>query len=62
MNIDTKRLTLRHWEEDDAPALFKYASDERVGPIAAGHRIKVWRIALKSFVLCLPMTQPLPLS
>ena len=34
MNIDTKRLTLRHWEEDDAPALFKYASDERVGPIA----------------------------
>ena len=34
MTIDTERLILRHWEEKDAPALFKYASDERVGPIA----------------------------
>ena len=33
MNIETERLILRPWHEDDAPALFKYASDERVGPI-----------------------------
>ena len=34
MEINTERLTLKHWEDNDAPALFKYASDERVGPIA----------------------------
>lgn len=28
--IYTKRLILRPWNEDDAPALFKYASDENV--------------------------------
>lgn len=32
--IETKRLILRPWEDRDAPALFKYAKDERVGPIA----------------------------
>lgn len=31
---DTKRLILRPWEDTDAPSLFKYAQDERVGPIA----------------------------
>lgn len=30
----TKRLNLRPWRESDAEALFKYASDPRVGPIA----------------------------
>ena len=32
--IETKRLTLRPWEESDAEALFKYASDPEVGPRA----------------------------
>lgn len=32
--IETKRLILRHWREDDAEALYKYASDPDVGPIA----------------------------
>lgn len=34
MTFETKRLILRPWEEADAPALFKYASDPDVGPSA----------------------------
>ena len=30
----TERLILRRWLEDDADALFKYASDPEVGPRA----------------------------
>lgn len=32
--IETERLILRPWEESDATALFKYASDPDIGPIA----------------------------
>jgi len=32
--LETDRLILRAWEESDAPALYKYASDPAVGPIA----------------------------
>lgn len=32
--IETERLILRPWQEDDAASLFKYASDPDVGPIA----------------------------
>lgn len=32
--IETERLILRPWQEDDAEALFKYASNPDVGPIA----------------------------
>ncbi len=32
--IETERLTLRRWREDDADALYKYASDERVSELA----------------------------
>lgn len=34
MILETKRLLLRPWTEADAPELYKYASDERVGPSA----------------------------
>lgn len=34
MVIETERLILRPWRETDAGALFKYASDPDVGPIA----------------------------
>ncbi len=34
MTLNTDRLILRRWEENDAEALFKYASDPAVGPIA----------------------------
>lgn len=34
MQIETKRLILRPWEERDAANLYHYAKDPRVGPIA----------------------------
>lgn len=32
--LETKRLILRPWTEEDAEDLYQYAKDERVGPIA----------------------------
>ena len=32
--IETERLILRPWQENDADALFKYARDPDIGPIA----------------------------
>lgn len=32
--MKTERITLRHWQETDAKALYKYASDPEVGPRA----------------------------
>lgn len=34
MTLKTTRTILRPWEDGDAEELFKYAKDERVGPIA----------------------------
>lgn len=34
MNLETKRLILRKWTENDAENLYKYAKDPAVGPIA----------------------------
>lgn len=34
MPLETDRILLRRWHEDDAPALFRYASDPDVGPRA----------------------------
>ncbi len=34
MILTTERLILRPWEEADAPSLYEFAKDERVGPIA----------------------------
>ena len=34
MILKTDRLILRPWEESDAEALYEYARDERVGPVA----------------------------
>ena len=34
MKLETERLLLRHWEETDAEALFAYAKDPDIGPIA----------------------------
>lgn len=33
MILETERLILRPWSEDDAEECYKYASDDRVGPI-----------------------------
>lgn len=32
--LETERLILRDWRDEDAESLFKYASDDRVGPAA----------------------------
>ncbi len=32
--IETERMILRPWRETDAEALYKYASDTDIGPIA----------------------------
>lgn len=32
--LETPRLVLRPWRESDAPSLFEYARDERIGPSA----------------------------
>lgn len=34
MTLETNRLLLRPWQESDAAALYRYASDPAVGPIA----------------------------
>lgn len=34
MTLETERLILRRWEENDAEDLYRYASDPDVGPIA----------------------------
>ncbi|RKM62232.1 N-acetyltransferase [Butyrivibrio sp. CB08] len=34
MILETRRLILRGWRDEDASSLFKYASDKRVGPAA----------------------------
>lgn len=34
MILETQRLILRGWKDEDASGLFKYASDKRVGPPA----------------------------
>ncbi|MDO5425957.1 MAG: GNAT family N-acetyltransferase [Eubacteriales bacterium] len=34
MILETNRLVLRPWEESDAEALYRYAKDPQVGPIA----------------------------
>ena len=34
MELQTKRLILRPWEDADAETLYAYASDPNVGPVA----------------------------
>lgn len=34
MILETERIILRHWKENDAKELYKYAKDPQVGPIA----------------------------
>ena len=34
MELHTKRLILRGWQEDDAESLYKYAQNPNIGPIA----------------------------
>ena len=58
-NIDTNRLTLRRWRENDAEALYKYASDGRVSEMALWPRhtsVDMNREVIKDFFQPNPFT------
>ena len=45
MRIETERLVLRPWREDDAADLYRFASDPEVGPAAGWRRTGTSRTA-----------------
>lgn len=50
----TERLILRHWREDDAEALYKYASDPRVSEMALWPRhtsVEMCRDVIRDFFM-----------
>ena len=56
--LETERLLLRPWREDDAEDCFKYAKDERVGPIAGwpAHKDIGETMTVIREILCAPET------
>jgi RimJ/RimL family protein N-acetyltransferase len=58
MRIETERLVLRPWREDDAAALYRYASDPEVGPSAgwAPHRDEADSLNVLRTILIKPNT------
>lgn len=46
MNMETQRLILRPWTENDAESLYNYAKDPAIYPIA-GYLIHLWKTAEK---------------
>ncbi len=53
MRIETERLVLRPWREDDAPALYRFASDPELGPAAGWppHESEAWSLNILRTVL-----------
>ena len=43
--LETERLILRKWTEEDAESLFEYAKDPGSDLLQDGRRIRVWRKA-----------------
>lgn len=58
MPVETERLILRPWEETDAPELYRYAKDPRVGPIAGWepHRDEEYSREIIRTILSAPET------
>ena len=56
--IETERLLLRRWREDDAGALFRYARDPRIGPRCGWkpHESEAESLEIIRDVLSTPMT------
>lgn len=55
MTLETERLVLRPWKEDDAESLYKYAKNPEVGPIAGWPvhtSVENSREIIKSLVNC----------
>lgn len=56
--LETERLVLRPWEDSDAEALYKYASDPEVGPAAGWSvhtSVQMSREVIRD-ILCAPET------
>lgn len=47
MELQTERLILRPWIENDAEALYKYAQNPNIGPIAGWPHIRALRIVVR---------------
>ena len=47
MQLETRRLILRPWEERDAEELYRYAQDDRIGQLLDGRRTPASRTAWK---------------
>lgn len=64
MKIETLNLILRPWRESDAEALFKYASDERIGPAAGwpAHKSAQESLEVIRGVLSAPQTYAITLK
>ena len=72
MTLETERLILRPWKEDDAESLYKYAKDPKVGPIAgwpvhtsvenSREIIKSVLAADETYAVCLILYLYLPLT
>lgn len=60
MILQTKRLILHPWREDDAEELYKYASDPEVGHLPDGNRTRALRTAARSFARCCPHPRLMP--
>lgn len=59
LSVVTERLVLRPWRLSDAKALYKYASDERVGRMALWPRhtsVEMSRCVITDFFIPNPMT------
>ena len=56
--METERLILRPWHDDDAAALYRYASDPRIGPVAgwAPHTSEAISLEIIRTVFSLPET------
>lgn len=57
--IETARMTLRPWREEDAEALYRYASDGRVSELALWPRhtsVEMSRQVIKDFFMPFPHT------
>lgn len=49
--LETERLILRPWKDEDAPQLYELCKDPDIGQELAGLRTKMCRKVLKSFEL-----------
>ena len=62
MQLATERLILRPWAETDAEDLYRYAKDDRVGPIAGWPPHSSVDDSAKSSAPCFPRRRRTPFA